>query len=208
QATFALTFLTREEAIRREFEATAPRTRPMDNVVLTSHTPQEDEFALCAAGLRSPWLGMAIFRRRAAHYDRYLDFRDAPAAEFAEWKATLLWFMRKLTLKYGRPLLLKSPPHTARIRILLELFPKARFVHVHRHPYAVFRSMQHTLRRNGEIHALQHSPGDVDEQILRRYTQMYDAFFADRQLIPEGRFHGLAFDKLARDPVGQVRDTY
>ena len=38
------------------------------------------------------------------------------------------------TLKYNRSLLLKSPPHTARIRLLLEMFPNARFVHILRDP--------------------------------------------------------------------------
>ena len=38
---------------------------------------------------------------------------------------------------------LKSPPHTARIRLLLEMFPDARFVHIHRDPYQVFQSCRH-----------------------------------------------------------------
>ncbi len=39
--------------------------------------------------------------------------------------------------------MLKSPPHAARIRLLL-LFPEARFVNIHREPYAVFLSCRHT----------------------------------------------------------------
>ena len=31
-------------------------------------------------------------------------------------------------------IVLKSPAHTARVRVLLELFPKARFVHIIRDP--------------------------------------------------------------------------
>ena len=40
-------------------------------------------------------------------------------------------------------LVLKSPPHSARIRILKELFPDALFVHIVRDPYVVFSSTVH-----------------------------------------------------------------
>ena len=39
-----------------------------------------------------------------------------------------------------KPLLVKSPVHTARVRMLLKLFPKARFLYIHREPLKVFAS--------------------------------------------------------------------
>src|SRR5262245_18882983 len=130
QASYPFSFLTTETAIRRQFPTFVPRTRPMDGMTMGADTPQEDKFALCVATLKSPCPGMFSFPRRADHYDRYLSFRDVPEAEVEEWKAALLWYARKLTLKHGRPLLLKSPGHTARIRLLIDLFPNARFIHV------------------------------------------------------------------------------
>jgi omega-hydroxy-beta-dihydromenaquinone-9 sulfotransferase len=141
QVSYPYTFLCTEAAVRRQFAAMVPRTRPQDNVELTADTPQEDEFALCVASLKSPYPGMLSFPRRADHYDRYLTFRGVPEPEVEEWKAAFRWFLQKLTLKHQRPLLLKSPTHTGRLRLLLELFPGARFVHIHRDPYAVFRYM-------------------------------------------------------------------
>lgn len=208
QTSFPSTFLCAGETIRRQFAALVPSTRPMDDVALTSTTPQEDEFALCVAGLRSPCLGMVVFPRAAEHYDRYLSFRDVPPLERQEWASLFLWFLRKLTFSLGRPLLLKSPPHTARIRLLLELFPRARFVHVHRHPYVVVQSTLHTIERNQALSTLQRPPPDQVEPVLRRYTSLHDAFFADRDLIPEGQFHELAYEDLVDDPVQQLRETY
>jgi hypothetical protein len=185
-----------------------PRSRPMDNVAIGMETPQEDEFALCVASLKSPCLGMFSFPRRADHYDRYLTFQDVPEREVEEWKSTFRWFLQKLTLRYRRPLLLKSPTHTARLRLLLELFPGARFVHIHRDPYAVFQSARHLYHRLWSIHLLQKPTVDLDEQILRRYTRMHDAFFEQRGLIPEGQFHEIRFEDLERDPIGQLSVTY
>ncbi len=88
----------------------------------TVASPQEDEFALCASCLKSPATGWA-FPARRDHYARHLTFRNATAQDIAEWRAAFEIFLKKLTWKYRRPLILKSPQHTARIRLLLELFP-------------------------------------------------------------------------------------
>lgn len=42
-----------------------------------------------------------------------------------------------------KPLLIKSPVHTARVALLLRLFPRARFVYVHRDPLTTFASAAH-----------------------------------------------------------------
>jgi hypothetical protein len=180
----------------------------MDGMALGPDTPQEDEFAMCVSCLRSPFLGMASFPRRAEHYDRYLTFAGVAPQEVEEWKTAFDWFLRKLTVRHGRRLLLKSPTHTARIRLLLELFPDARFVHIHRDPYAVFKSTQHLFRSLWPINVLQEPQPDTDERILRRYTTMYDAFLAERDLIPAGQYHEVAYQRLVADPLGQVREVY
>lgn len=209
QTTYPHTFLTTEEEVKRRFAHMLPGRRPMDNVALSLDSPQEDEFAMCTTCLRSPFLGMASFPRRAAHYDRYLTFRNASPEELAEWKTALLGFLKKLTYRYeGRPLLLKSPPHTARVRLLLDLFPRARFVHIHRHPYALFQSNRHLYRSLWPIHTLQRSPKDPEAQILHRYREMYDAYFEERPLIPAGQFHELRYDDLVSDPMGRVQALY
>jgi hypothetical protein len=208
QALFPGMFLLTEEFFRKAFSGWLPRTRPMDNVVLTLETPQEDEFALCSASLLSPYPGMSSFPSNAARYDPYLTLRDVSEGEREQWKETLLWFMRKLTLKYGRPLLLKSPTHTARVRLLLELFPRARFLHVHRHPYQVFQSTQHLYRSLWPLHILEAPPAEFEVAILRRYRLLYDAYFEERSLIPEGRLHEIRYDQLAEDPLGQLRTAY
>jgi hypothetical protein len=202
------TFLSTEEVNTRRFAGMVPPTRPMDNMELSFQTPQEDEFAPLLLTFRSLYLGIS-FPRRAEHYSRYLTFRDVPRAEIEQWQAGFIWFCKKLTLKYNRALLLKSPPHTARIRLLLEMFPNARFVHIHRNPYRVFQSQRHYFDTAMWYTYLQKpDPARTDEGILQRYTALYGAFFEDRPLIPEDRFCEICFDDLERDPVGEVRTIY
>jgi hypothetical protein len=180
----------------------------MDNMALSFQAPQEDEFAPCLMSLRSLYLGIS-FARREQHYSRYLTFRDVPREELDEWKTAFTWFLKKLTFKYGRPLVLKSPPHTARIRLLLEMFPDARFVHIHRNPYTVFQSFRHYFDTATWYSYLQRPDvTGIDDRILRRYNVLFDAFFAERNLIPEGRFHEIAFESLERDPMGEMEELY
>jgi hypothetical protein len=208
QVAFPHTFLSTEAVSARLLSFFLPKRRPMDNIEWNMRSPQEDEFALCAASQISPCVGWA-FPQRREHYDRYLTLRDLPPAELARWRETLLRFLQKLTWKYGRPLVLKSPPHTCRIRLLLEMFPEARFVHIHRNPYAVFQSSRRMFGVNFALSGLQHLRlDDLDDWILRQYRVMYDAFFEERGLIPDGRFHEIGYEALEADPIGEVTRLY
>ncbi len=208
QVTNPSTFLTTEETNSRRFARLVPKKRPMDEMALSFAVPQEDEFAPCLTTLKSLYLGLT-FPRAGEEFERYLTFDQVPESEIAEWKQQFLWFCRKLTLKYQRPLVLKSPPHTARIRMLLELFPDARFVHIHRHPHDVFRSTRHYFDTAAWYTYLQRPERDrVEDEIITRYRRLHDAFHAQRPLIPEGRFHELSFAELESDPVGSLRSVY
>ena len=173
------------------------------------HEPQEDEFAFCSMTGRSVAMGWAFPRRAQDQYDRYLTFRDASATEVAEWKATLTELVQKLSFKYEKPLVLKSPAHTCRIKLLLEVFPNARFVHIHRNPYRVFQSTIHLMRAISPWITLQRPNfGDLEARTIRQYKEVYDAFFLERGLIPDGQYQEVAFEDLEADPVGEMRRIY
>jgi omega-hydroxy-beta-dihydromenaquinone-9 sulfotransferase len=207
QVSYPHTFLTTEARSSGLGGFFVPRTRLQDNMSFGFGLPAEEEMALAVLTPCSPLLSW-VFPRRADHYDRYLTMRDVPAAEVAAWKAAFLGFVKKLAWKHGKPLVLKSPPHTARIRLLLDVFPEARFVHIHRHPYTVIQSARHTTRKMVEYLTLQRPALDVEERTVRQYVEVYDAFFEQKGLIREDRFHEVCFEDLDRDPIGQMRETY
>lgn len=202
------TFLCSEAINRRLFASFLPKKRPMDNMALSFGAPQEDEFAPLLMTFLSPYLGVT-FARREDYYSRYLTFGEATADEIDRWKRSLKHFMLKLTLKSGRPLVLKSPPHTARIKLLLETFPNARFVHIHREPYTVFQSFKHYFDTAMWYTYLQRPDlTGLDDRIIRRYNVMYDVFFEQRSLIPAGRYHEMSFEDLEREPERELKRLY
>lgn len=203
------TFLTTEAVNARRFAFLVPPRRLMDNMALSFATPQEEEFAPALMSLRSLYLGMS-FPRAMERYARYLTFDGAAPEDRAAWSEALMEFLRKLTLKHGqRPLLLKSPSHTAKIGLLRELFPQARFVHIHRHPYEVYQS-QLKFADTVFWHTYLQRPdrSRLSDEILDRYRTLFDAFFRDQPSIPVGNFHELSFTELERDPLGSMECLY
>ena len=208
QTCYPKTFLTTESTNSRVLGFFLLDRRPQDGIALGMGETQEEEFALCGLTGRSFVMGW-VFPRRAEQFDRYLTFREATEEEVAEWKSALIGFVRKLSFKYERPLILKSPANTGRIRLLVELFPDARFVHIHRNPYEVFQSTRHTLDKVAPWVALQRSEFDgLIDRSLRQYREVFEAFFEERSLIPRGRFHEISFAALEDDPIGQVHGIY
>jgi omega-hydroxy-beta-dihydromenaquinone-9 sulfotransferase len=202
------TFLSNERWVAPLVDHMIVRQRYQDAMALGAGLPSEDEPAVCTMTGLSPYMGWC-FPADVARYDRYLTFRDAQESDVDRWKHTLTMFFKKLTLRHGRPLVLKSPPHTARIRLLLSLFPDARFVHIHRDPYVVFRSTTHLVRAVQPLYHLRDGPlQDGADRILSIYTEMYDAYFDERGLIPEGRLYEVAYEHLEREPANVIESIY
>ena len=202
------TFLTTER-LTKVVRFVAPQNRMMDKMGLSGELPFEDEFA-AAGTLRTPFLSWA-FHRSADEFDRYLTFHDVSEAEIAEWEQALLTFYKKLTWKYKRPLVLKSPPHTGKVRVLLDMFPDARFIHIHRNPYEVFQSTQRLIEVSFRTTGLQRvsmSKQDLEDWILQRYQKVYDAFFEECKLIPTNNFYEISYENLERDPITEMRQFY
>ena len=208
QTSFPLTFLCSESWNAPLLDRLIPTHRPMDKMELGMASPQEDEFALCCLTRLSPWMAW-VFPRQKARYIKFLSFRDAIPAQITQWKNAFIYFLKKVQLHDPRPLILKSPPHTARIKLLLQMFPDARFVHIHRHPFEVFQSSRHLFSTIVKWHRLQVDDGhDLNDWILQQYTEMHDCFFQDWPLIPSGQAVELNFASLERDPLGQLQKIY
>jgi omega-hydroxy-beta-dihydromenaquinone-9 sulfotransferase len=186
-----------------------PIRRPMDAVAAGWDRPQEDEFALCLLGQPSPYERIAFPNRPAAGAGA-LDLRGLSPAARRRWKTTFYRLVQALTLaNAGRRLVLKSPPHTARIPVLLELFPDARFVHIVRDPYDVYPSTLNLWRFLYGAHGLQKPAWEqLPEFILDTFVRMNLRFEEGKRLIPPGRLHELRYEELVRDPVGQVEAIY
>ena len=206
---FPNTFLVMQPLLSRLLGPLVPEKRPSDRLRFGLDVSHEDELAICVGTFLSAHMSM-VFPHWQEHYDRYVTLRNVPAAQILCWRAAWLAFLTRLTFRNGdRTLVLKSPEHTGRIRLILEMFPDAKFVHIHRNPYHVFRSTRHTMEESCRRQCLQRREGQsFDERVLSQYEKLYAAFFEDRPTIPPGRFCEVSFEELERDPVPHVRRIY
>ena len=185
-----------------------PSRRPVDNMPAGWDHPQEDEFALCNMGVPSPYLTI-VFPNHPPQCQEYLDLGGVPEPALNRWKSAFLWFLKCVTLRNPKRIVLKSPPHTCRIRVLLEMFPKAKFVHIIRDPYVIFPSTVNLWKRLYRDQGLQVPNYEgLDEHVFTTFTRMYDAFERDRDLIGPGQFCEVRYEDLIADPVEQMRLVY
>ncbi|MCA9047540.1 MAG: sulfotransferase [Planctomycetaceae bacterium] len=208
QTMYPHTCLTNEWWLRPSLEFFVPQRRFMDNMTMGLREPAEDEMALAILTLRSNMLSW-VFRRNSACYDRFLDFTEATSADRELWKRHLRTFVNKVTLGNNRRPLLKSPNHTARVQLLLELYPDARFLHIRRHPFDVYRSLVHMATQVTPVWGLQHYPPElIPEMVIETYKRLYHAYFSQIPLIPPGQFHDLAYEDLVASPIDQLESAY
>lgn len=186
-----------------------PSRRPMDNMEVSWERPQEDEFALCNMGLPSPYLSFA-FPNIPNIDDEYFDMREVPEADMKRWKETFIEFLKRVTVAgHGRQVVLKTPLHTARIDVMREMFPNAKFVHIVRDPYVLFPSTVRTWQRLSEDEGLQSPKHDgLEEKVLQRFAHMYEVFEDSKPRVPADNFCELRYEDLIDDPVAQVRQIY
>jgi len=201
-------FLLTERWLSGPLNWTMPSKRPMDDMAVGMSRPQEDEFALMNLGLGSPYLEWA-FPNRNPRYDQYLSLQGLDAVTKERWKNTFEYFVKQLTFRSPKRVVLKSPTHTVRVATLLKIFPDARFVHVVRNPLQFIPSMVRMWTRMTDAMSLQvrRDPISVD-RILEVFRLMYDQFEIDRQLIPTNHFFEVRYEDLVSQPLSQMELIY
>ncbi len=183
-----------------------PEERFIDPIPVAPDSPQEDEAGLANMQSVSFYHGLYFPCQLREKFNEGVLFDGCPPHRIRLWQQRFVQFLHKVTwLNEGRRLLIKNPVYTARIAMLRELFPGARFIHVHRHPHEVFRSMRNFYPRLLEAMALQrYDHADVDALILESYPRMMDQLIADSAALPAEQFVEVAYDDLRHRPMAQV----
>ncbi len=201
-------FLLTEWCFSRLYRPLLPARRPMDNMPVALNRPQEDEFAMCNLGQPSPYLTIA-FPNRPPQYLEYFDLEGVSPEALDRWKACFLRFLRQVTVRHPKRIVLKSPTHTYRIKVLLELFPDARFVHIVRNPYVVFPSTVHLWQSLYAHQALQHPTFEgLEDYVFDNFVHLYEKLEEARPMLNSSRFYELRYEDLVQDPIRQLRTIY
>ncbi|MEQ9437507.1 MAG: sulfotransferase [Cyclobacteriaceae bacterium] len=201
--------------------AFTPKERPLDAMKISPHSPQEHQFAL----LNMVTPVYSDFFLFPSQYQDLLDLsviNDLPDAWQLQWKQSLRYLVQKLTyVNQGKQLVLKNPHDTANIATLLELFPNAKFIFIHRNPEKVvpsmintFRAMMYGLQLEGRRFK-QLTPEAIfyfkniltptaTESTFLVYQKLMRQYFAERHLIPTGNLFEVSYDALIQYPMQTI----
>ena len=103
----------------------------------------------------------------------------------------------------------KNPPNTGRIKMLLEIFPKAKFIFIYRNPYNVFLSNKKFLvEMMPSLQLEQVGERKLEEIILWTYRQIIDQYYEDKHLIPAGNLAEIRFEEFELNPLGELEKIY
>ena len=188
-----------------------PKKRPMDDMSVRVDSPQEDDFALCAYGAPTPYRRVAFPNRKGRDHLQ-LNLSLAEPNQRVELQRALEHFIKSLTIRYGKKrLVLKSPPHTGRVKQLAQWFPQAKFIHLSRHPHKIVASTMRLWKLLDEHQAFQIP--DYDEPWLKNYIfeckdLMYQAYFQQREAFQENQLAEVSFESLLKDPLNVMRGIY
>ncbi len=185
-----------------------PGKRPMDAMAMDARSPQEDDFALISLGAPT------LYRKIAFPNQRFL--QPAGDSQNSDPKSTtihdaMVYFLQVLTARYHRRLVLKSPPHTSRLRELAEWFPGAKFIHLARHPYQVVPStikLWRALDWTQGFEIPRYTDAQLQKYIFDEQAHMYEAYESQVKQIPAEDLIEIRFEDLIANPVAITQMVY
>ncbi|MBI9053421.1 MAG: sulfotransferase [Bacteroidales bacterium] len=183
-------------------------TRPMDQVKLSMDEPLEDEYALFRLSSYSP-LERLIFPKSKEYFLNLFPGFLPEGKKLKEWKEALVYFYKKLTLLNNKTILIKNPFHSYRIKVLNEIFPNARYIHIIRNPHKVVPStirMWDIVGKQNAMNTKWQKPSVKDTAGL--YKSMLLKLEDDLKTIPESRCCEIKFEDLEKDPISHVKGIY
>ena len=210
QTVFPNMMLFGQSFFKKNMAFLMPDKRPTDNMELNVDLPQEEEFALSNMTSVNYYNFWFYPKSWDTYTNKYLTFRDASAEEKKEFQDVFKQLIKvSLHNTNGTQFLSKNPPHTARVKEILEIYPNAKFIYLMRNPYTVFESTRSFFTNTIQPLKLQDfSNQEIEDKILSVYKTMYEKYEADKHLIPKGNLIEIKFEDIESDALGMTKKIY
>lgn len=131
------------------------------------------------------------------------------AKDIEHWENNYLYIIKKLSLYYNKPLILRSPPNTARVKQLLKIFPNAKFIYIHRNPYDVFHSNLGYWDANMQYFCFQKiTDEEIKDRILYGYKKLIGNYLEQRSAIPPKNLIEIRYEDLYNNTLEEIQKIY
>ncbi|MEG0795224.1 MAG: sulfotransferase [Odoribacter sp.] len=210
QTVFPHLMLWGQPFFKKTMSCLMPDKRPTDNMELNVDLPQEEEFALSNMMPCSYYNFWFLPKNMQEYCDRFLTMTKASEEEHQIFKDTFIKLMKiSLWNTKGSQFLSKNPPHTGKVKEILEMFPNAKFIYLMRNPYTVFESTRSFFTNTIKPLQLQQMPDEeIESNILDIYTRLYRKYEEDKKLIPAGNLIEIKFEDFEANAMEMTRKIY
>ncbi len=188
--------------------------RPMDNVQYALDLPMEETFAVANF---TPW-AIDHLMTFPVHYRDHIKgafVEDMSPRERREFRRAYDYMVRKMTMtQKGKQLLFKSPDNTCRLDDLMEMYPQAKYINIHRDPYVTVRSAVHMF--NAQMNMLRLTPlpdvedinETIEDVIIELFERMYRRLFQLESQFGPAQFVSIAYEDFVKEPEANLRHIY
>jgi hypothetical protein len=187
-----------------------PEKRPSDNVKLSPDFPQEEEFAL------GNMTDMTFY-----HYFYFPSLNDVLYEKFVRLNGISNKQLEKLKTKYRELLIkaalntkrerivIKNPLNTGKIKLLLDMFPDAKFIHIYRNPVVTYLSTNRFYKSLLPATYLQdYEESDITDNIIGNYRKLMEDYFNTKHLIPDKNLYEIKFEEFEQDNMLHMKEIY
>jgi hypothetical protein len=174
-------------------------------------SPSEAELALISQLFPYTYHWAHIFPTWWAYYfHHYLFLEDLSEEAYHSWLYQYGYFLKKLYQFHANArLLIKNPGDTARVGDILKIFPKARFIFIHRNPYEVYSSNHRLWNHTQSSFSLEQiSENEQDRLILQLYKRLHSAYFHQKTLLNNNQLVEIAYEDLMAKPEATLKQVY
>jgi hypothetical protein len=210
QTVFPLVTITQAWWLKKIINYLVPKKRPFDNVSMDMDFPQEEEFAM--ANLQH--LSLYNFFVFPKDFDRFVEkelFTSTfTGKELESWKGHYNRMIKKAMINTGGSRYIsKNPCNMIRIRLLKEMFPEAKFIFIHRNPYAVVESLYRFVLSIFPGIKVQEVPDSFTrEKISGLYGIMMRDYFTTRSGLQPEDLIEIRMEDFMKDKTGTLGKIY
>ncbi len=191
-------------------KAKIPLKRPGDNVKLNVDYPQEDEFAIGNVMPSSYYNFFYFPKDYKEYYEKFIRFKTFDQLEIENWGDQYKLLISKALMNTaGSRVILKNPVNTGRLKLLSELFPEGKFIHIYRNPVTVFLSTRKFFLELFPTLWFHEVDQDfITEMIIEVYRNLYTDYFNQVSQVSPDRIYELKFEAFEKDPVSYLKEIY
>lgn len=187
-----------------------PDKRPSDNVKLSPDFPQEEEFAIANMTVASFYHFFYFPELNDFLYEKYVRFKNADDNEMQSFKSIYNELLVKAAFNCNKEqLIIKNPLNTGKIKVLLDLYPDAKFIHIYRNPVVTFLSTYKFFLALLPSTCLQDYEDDyIKDVVIRNYKLLMHDYIETSKLIPKKNLYEIKFEEFDNDNLGYLKEIY